>query len=83
MATLAQIDGIEAFMRQMIVVERRSYEYVSQKLRQTHPTAIGVSARSICRYCADSGIQRTSRLSDHQLDEAVEASISKVGPYYM
>ena len=79
MAALGLIDGIETFIRQRIVVERRSYEYVSEELRQAHPTAIGISARSIRRFCADHDIHGTSRLSDNHLDEIVAASIGKVG----
>lgn len=78
MATLATLPGIEDFMKQKVVVERQSYESVSDELRRTNPSMRGLSSRSIRRFCAERGIRATSRLNDAQLDKVVATSVAKV-----
>lgn len=78
MAAIERIDGIESFMRERIEIEKRSYEDISKELQEAHPTARGLSARSVRRFCAEYGIHKTSRLPDHVLDRVVASSVAKV-----
>jgi len=78
MAALGTIDGIEDWLVQKIITERRSYEYVSIELQELYPTLRGLSSRSVRRFCSNSGIHATSRLTDSQLDRIVASNASKV-----
>jgi hypothetical protein len=78
MATVATIPGIEGFIKQKVVTERNSYEFVSDELRRLYPTVRGLSARSVRRFCKEHDFHSTARLTDHQLDSVVTSFISKV-----
>ena len=76
---LATLPGIEDVLKQKIIVERRSYESVSEQLRTANPSMRGLSSRSIRRFCVEHGIHATSRLTDSHLDRVVATSVAKVG----
>lgn len=78
MATLSAIQGLKDDMYRKVVIERKTYDEISRELQYCYPTLRGISARSVRRYCSINGIQRTSRMGDHELDRVVATSISKV-----
>lgn len=78
MAVLEKLPGIESIVRHYIVVEKRSYESVSEELKRQYGSIRGLSMRSIRRYCREHDIQQTSRLSQDQLDIVVASNVSKV-----
>lgn len=76
------IPGIQQLVRQKVVVERKSFEVVSQELKQAYPNITrGLSSRSVRRFCNLNGIHTTSRLSDENLDRVVASSVSMVRSY--
>jgi hypothetical protein len=72
------IPGIEGFIKQKVVIERNSYEYVSDELRRLYPTVRGLSARSVRRFCKEHDFQYTAHLTEHKLDLVGTSFISKV-----
>ena len=78
MATLSAIQGLKDDMYRKVVIERKTYDEISRELQCCYPTLRGISARSVRRYCSINGIQRTSRMGDHELHRVVATSISKV-----
>lgn len=71
MAGLSSLSGIEEWLSNKIVVERRSYECVSRELQQLYPNLRGLSSRTVRRFCNGRGIRATSQLTDSQLDRVV------------
>lgn len=59
-----------------------TYSAIAAQLQQRYPTARGLSARSVRRYCNDNNISRSSRLNSSEVDDAVERAVSAVGPSY-
>ena len=78
MSVLEQLPNIESIIRHYIVVEKRSYESVSDELKRQYGSTRGLSTRSIRRYCRQHDIQQTSRLSQDQIDIVVAGNVSKV-----
>ena len=76
---LESIHGVESPLRKKVEVERKSYEIISAELKNEYPRIpLGLSARTIRRFCNDWGIHATSRLTASQLDRVVSSSITKV-----
>lgn len=69
-------------VRQMVEVERKSHETVSERLKIQFPSRRGLSSRSVRRYCSEHEIHATSRLELPQLSRVVATAISQVGPTY-
>lgn len=79
MAGLEELPGIEAFMREKIVVERKSHKDISRELQLLHPGMLsGLSSMSVRRYCSRHGIHKTSGLDDRTLDHLVEENVARV-----
>lgn len=78
MSALSTLPNVEHFIRQRIVIERKTYQDISDELTTLNPGMRGISSRSVRRFCHEHNIYGTSRLSDFQLDRAVWTSIQKV-----
>ncbi len=64
-------------------VERgETHEVISMTLRHRYPGLLGISRRSVRRFCTRRGIHYRSRLSDQELDQIVAARIRSVGHSY-
>ena len=75
---MANLEGLEAFIRKKVEKERWTHVKLSAFLRESYPGMRGVSIRSMERFCSVKGIHKSSRLSKQQLDEAVSDAIAKV-----
>lgn len=78
---MAGLEFADAFIRARIL-SNGTYNEIAMELQQRYPSARGLSARSVRRYCNDNGICRSSRLSLSEVDDAVETAVSLVGPSY-
>ena len=78
MATVEAIPGIELFVRNRIVHERRTHEEVSNELMRSNPGVKGLSTRSMHRFCEKFEIHPSSRLSSSDLNRVVSSSVNKV-----
>ena len=82
MATIAELPGIHAYMKRLVVEERRTYKEISTELRSTYPTIKrGLSETwSVARLC-ETYNHATSRIPDPALDIVVRSSVAKVSEY--
>ena len=78
MATLEEIPGIEAVVRDSIEQQRKSHGEVSAELQQLYPGVRGLSCMSVRRYCTQHGIHKTARVDDATLDQIVTSNVAKV-----
>ena len=79
MATIAELPGIHAYMKRLVVEEPRTYREVSTELKRSYPTIkLGLSQRSVARFCETYNIHATSRIPDPALDTVVRSSVAKV-----
>ena len=82
MATIAELPEIYAYMKTMVVEERRTYKDISIELRRSYPTIQrGLSERSVARFCENYNIHATSRIPDPALDTVIMSSVAKVSVY--
>jgi len=65
------------FIRKL-VKEGRSYQNISDMLKEMHPDTRGLSERSVRRYCNENGISYRSGLNQEELTEAVSRAVSEV-----
>ena len=82
MSALEEIPGIEAVVRQMVEIESKSHEKVSEGLKVQFPSKRGLSSRSIWRFCSEHDIHASSRLEQPQLSQVVPSAVDQVGPTY-
>lgn len=76
METIAEQDSNIQERLQRYVDEGKTYEMISDILKDEYPSVIrGLSARSVRRFCASKGI---SKKKGAQLDAAVAQSVSEV-----
>ena len=79
MATIAEIPGIHAYIKRLVVEERRTYREICTELGRSHPMIKrGLSERSLARFCEMHNIHATSRIPDPVLDTVVRSSVAKV-----
>jgi len=81
MSTLSILDevvGLKSFIQVKLVEERLTYQELSKVLQEMFPGQKGLSTRTLQRYCSCEGIQKTSKLSDNDLDRAIKEAISEV-----
>ena len=74
---MSALEDFEGFIRDKIVKERWTHKQISAFLEENHPQR-GFSVRSIERFCSYKGTHKTSRIHDHQLDEAVSSATDMV-----
>ena len=79
MAALSSIPGIEEELWMRVVEERKSYDAIRTELKSSYPhLTLGLSARSVRRYCRELSIHVTPRLSDAHLHQVVASSVAAV-----
>ena len=71
------LEDFDTFIREKIN-EKWSHTKISAYLVASYPGVIGLSTRSVQRYCAAENIHKTSRLNDLDLDKVVNDAVSKV-----
>ena len=67
------IGDIKSFIEQGL-----SYEEISSQMKILHPSAGGLSKRSIRRFCKEHSINKNCTMSEESKKEAIQASISQV-----
>ena len=60
-----------------------SHQTISSQLQQEYPGVVGLSTRSVTRFCSQNGIHYSSGLDSDQLDDLVEQSVSRVIDLYI
>lgn len=78
MTTLEAVSGIEKYIHQCVEVEHKTHTQVSQLLQEKYPGTVGLSNRSVRRFCRAKNIHATSRLSPSELSRAVSSAVSQV-----
>ena len=82
MTTIAGLPGIYAYIKRLVVDERRTHRDISAELRRSYPMIRrGLSERSVARFCESYDIHATSRIPDQALDTVVRSSVSRVSVY--
>lgn len=77
MATTLEQLNCEDFIRDRIE-SKHTHQDIAAELQQMHPNTKGLSARSIRRFCAQKNIHFSSRLTESQVDQAVESAVAQV-----
>ena len=67
------IGDIKSFIEQGL-----SYEEIGSQMKNLHPSAVGLSKRSIRRFCKEHNINKNCTMSEESKKEAIQASISQV-----
>lgn len=67
---MAALEGCEDYIREKVEQDRMTPVQLCAHMRELYPGVRGFSVRSLERFCSSKGIRKTSRPSDHQLDEA-------------
>jgi hypothetical protein len=75
---MAALDGLEDFIRDKVERDHWTHSQLSDYLQQTYPGERGFSVRSLQRFCAESNIYKTARVSGSVLNQAVTDAIGKV-----
>ena len=71
MATLESMNAVE-FVRRMVEVEKKTHNEISIILKQVYPDVVGLSERTVRRFCARNNIHSRNRnLSREDLDAVV------------
>ena len=79
MAKLQALPGAAELIYRVVVIEQKTYEETSKELQRVFPGAsAGLGSRSVRRFCASVGIQRTSRLTHDQLERIILNCIQTV-----
>ena len=79
MATLANIPGIESFIREAVQDRRMSHEQVGINLRAAYPNLRrGLSTASIKQYCLDHDIHKTARIDQSTVNRLVSLNVMRV-----
>ena len=76
MATLEEIPGNEAVLRNRIENQGKFHHEVSAELQQLWCSEL--SCMSVRRYCTQHDIHRTARVQDTSLDQMVLSNVRKV-----
>jgi len=72
------LNDLEDYIRDKVEREHLTQSKISERLKARFPGTRGFSARSIRRFCQEKGIQKTSRLSQADVEEVVAEGVSKV-----
>ena len=75
---MSRLEDLEDLIRDKIEKEKITHARLSAFLQDQYPGEKGFSTRSLERFCSLKGIHKTSRLSDQELDTAVDEHITKV-----
>ena len=75
---MAALEEHEAVVREKIEKERWTHKQVSSFLTERYPGQMGLSIRSLQRFCSSKGIHKTSRIDNQKLDEVVSMATSMV-----
>ena len=72
MAGLQSLPAAAELIHRLVAIEQKTYQEASTELQRVYPQVTsGLSPRSVRRFCNSEGIQRTSRLTDDQLQRTV------------
>ena len=74
---MALLEQLRSYIRRRIE-DGHSHKEIAKNLRQAFPTAKGLSARTVRRFCTKNNFHKTSRISNHALDVLVAYGIGKV-----
>ena len=61
-----------------LVKSGKTYEVISNELKDQHPDCYGLAARSVRRFCCDHGIDKKSLMEKENLDSIVEEEVLKI-----
>ena len=67
------IGGVKSFIEQGL-----SYKEISRQMKNLHPSAGGLSKRSIRQFCKEYNINKNCTMSEESKKEAIQVSISQV-----
>ena len=65
------IANVKSFIKQGL-----SYKEINSQMKNLHPSAGGLSKRSIRRFCEERNINKNCTMSEESKKEAIQASIS-------
>ena len=72
------LDQFEDFIRQKVEKDHTTHAPISEELKTMFPEKRGFSVRSVTRFCAYHNIHKTSRMSQDEVDHAVNQAVLKV-----
>ena len=82
MATIAELPGMYAYMKRLVIEERRTYQDISTELRRSYLMIwCGLSERSVARFCERFNIHATSCIPDQTLGTVFRSFVAKVRIY--
>ena len=67
------IGDIKSFIEQGL-----SYEEINSQMKNLHPSAGGLSKRSIRRFCKEHNVNKNCTMLEESKKEAIQASISQI-----
>ena len=67
------IGDIKSFIKQGL-----AYKEISSQMKNLHPSAVGLSKRSIPRFCKEHNINKNCTMLKESKKEAIQASILQV-----
>ena len=70
---------MEVTMVKELIKSGKSYEEISEILRNDNPNTRGLSRRSVRRFCHNNEINKKASLGKDRLDEMVRDEVLKVG----
>ena len=78
MAALESMNAVE-YVRQLVEVEKKTHNEISIILKQVYPEVVGLSERTVRRFCARNNIHSRNRnLSREDLDAVVSSAVAEV-----
>ena len=79
MATLESMNAVE-YVRQLVEREKKTHREISIILKQVYSDVVGLSERTVRRFCAKNNIHsRHHNFSKEDLDAVVSSAVAEVG----
>lgn len=75
---MSALDRFEDVIRQKVEEEYATHAQISEELATMFPGERGFSARNVRRFCQMKNIHKTSRMSESEVEHAVEQAVQKV-----
>ncbi len=78
MCSLEDIPDVGSVISCWVQQEGKTFQEISNLLKQMYPRKRGLSVRTVKRFCSLHGIHKRLGLSDDQVDRVVKNAINKV-----
>ncbi len=75
---MSALEGFEDYIREKVEKDRMTHAQLCDHLKGLYPGERGFSIRSLERFYSRKGMAKTTKPSDHQLDEGVAGAIAQV-----